>query len=51
MTHLILKTGAYPEQVELLLFLKFFLSKLLDFKIIGIKLKGTLVEEIRKSNW
>jgi hypothetical protein len=39
------KTGAYPELAELLLSLKSFLSRLLDFEIIGIKLKGRLLEE------
>ncbi|MGM0855424.1 MAG: hypothetical protein ACQEWI_23080 [Bacillota bacterium] len=41
-TPLVQVKGAYPEQDELLFCLKFFLSKLFDFEIIGIKLKGSI---------
>jgi hypothetical protein len=36
-------SGAYPEKGKLFLF-KFFLSILHYFEIIGIKLKGSLME-------
>jgi hypothetical protein len=36
--------GAYPEQDELFLVFKFFLSKLIEFEIIGIKLRGSNIE-------
>jgi hypothetical protein len=44
MTHLIY--GGLSEQDELLLCLKFFLSKPLDFEIIGIKLKEQVNETL-----